>query len=496
MGQLIFSKDFNDIIEEKKYWKKMEDFPISIRNFVLDTSHSFLLNDLETGAKLCSNCYKKLENGICPSCHKNYQPFIQENSNYIINLFDKEYQCYYYVFDVVDYGILLYKIQEFTSYYNPLSLLPYRTSKFTVANVYQVLSDRIIDLMTNKEYSFDRIERLESQDFQNSSEEDANLFSTFFNLEDSFLYVANLDQLSQTDLYRYTSIEKVKDYIITNKFMLATLTYFPLHFPQFEYLVKMKLYDLACMCTSEFKKGHNFKECFGIDKKYYPLMKEMNITWDELLVLKKYPTLDSSILRFFSRDSWLITDLLKYVSLEQLKNYLDQQKLTSIFIADYHDYLDCCVKLGLNLKDKDILFPPHFIEQHNLLLMEKYIAEDPEMNQKIYNLSKILSFNIYEDQDYIIFPADSIYSLIDESSQMSNCVRTYGEKIATNQCQIYFMRYKNQKDKSLVTVEVRNGKVVQAKTRFNRDIDEKMRMFLQKWERQLLPIIVKEENDF
>ena len=145
--------------------------------------------------------------------------------------------------------------------------------------------------------------------------------------------------------------------------------------------------------------------------------------------------------------------------------------------------------MGLDLKDKCVIFPEHFTEEHNELTAEMLIATNQEININIQNLSSILSLNIYEDEQYVIFPANSIESLIDESSQMSNCVRTYCSRMSNNECQIYFMRYKNNINKSLVTIEVRDGKIVQARTKFNELPTDEMNKVLRKWEKQIISVV-------
>ena len=145
--------------------------------------------------------------------------------------------------------------------------------------------------------------------------------------------------------------------------------------------------------------------------------------------------------------------------------------------------------MKLNIKDHSILFPNNFIENHDKLTNEIIISKDPLTNKRIKNLSNILMLNKYEDDKYIIFPASSINSLIDESSQQSNCVRTYCDMVSNNECQIYFMRYKNNIKKSFVTIEVRNNKVVQAKTRFNEEVPEYIMNIIMKWEKTLIPLI-------
>ena len=61
--------------------------------------------------------------------------------------------------------------------------------------------------------------------------------------------------------------------------------------------------------------------------------------------------------------------------------------------------------------------------------------------------------------------------------------------VSNNECQIYFMRYKDSINKSFVTIEVRNNKVVQAKTKFNNDVPHEIMNIINKWEKTLIPII-------
>lgn len=58
----------------------------------------------------------------------------------------------------------------------------------------------------------------------------------------------------------------------------------------------------------------------------------------------------------------------------------------------------------------------------------------------IIKRGKELSINKYLNNKFIIFPALTVESLKDESKQQNNCVRTYAEKYANGNCDIYFMR--------------------------------------------------------
>ena len=94
--------------------------------------------------------------------------------------------------------------------------------------------------------------------------------------------------------------------------------------------------------------------------------------------------------------------------------------------------------------------------------------------------------NTFRTKKYIIFPAISMDSLIDESNQQNNCVKTYAENYANKECDIYFMRLANTQDQSLVTVEVRNNKVVQKRTKNNNMTNDSQNRFLDLWENTIL----------
>ena len=108
------------------------------------------------------------------------------------------------------------------------------------------------------------------------------------------------------------------------------------------------------------------------------------------------------------------------------------------------------------------------------------------INNAIIKRGKELSSNIYINSKFIILPAYSLNELQEESTQQNNCVRTYAEKYAAGQCDIYFMRNIKKQDKSLVTVEVKNNRVVQSRIKNNKDPNEKQIKFLEKWEQKVL----------
>ncbi len=493
--QVTFFSDFHGTYEKPlSYWKTMDEVPFKVKEYIQKILASRVLYYEEKKEFRCVKCLNPLdENGFCVHCRNTVLlPRSYEEKRCVCrpnDLFlDFPFSFAFYVFDVIEDVPFLYQIVAETTYVHPQFVTPFEVTKLSLAHVYQPYAEGIMDLLSEKEFSFSELKEELKSDFYDDL--------PFFSTEEvvSFLYPEGFEKIEKTPNYRYSHLTDLKESLEKENFSLATLTLFPLAFPQFEYLVKMGLSRLAMTNPSLVKDSSNFQDSFGVSKKYFPFMREQNITAQQLLALQSVPTTDVSLLSFVFDHLYEVNYLKSYVSIEKLRNYLEEGEERDIF--DYYDYISTAVDLGLDLTDSQILFPPDFLEAHNQVFLEKIVDHNPLINQNIQNLSQILSLNCYEDDQYVIFPADSVASLIDEGNQMHNCVRLYSERISRNQCQIYFLRKKDAKDRSLVTVEVRNGKVVQAKARFNRMIDSSTQLFLKRWQKEILPIMIEEDAPF
>ena len=77
-------------------------------------------------------------------------------------------------------------------------------------------------------------------------------------------------------------------------------------------------------------------------------------------------------------------------------------------------------------------------------------------------------------------------SLEDESTQQNHCVRNYAERYAQGECDIYFMREQKTPNKSLVTIEVRKGEIIQSRIKDNDLPNKSQKSFIKKWEANVL----------
>lgn len=124
-------------------------------------------------------------------------------------------------------------------------------------------------------------------------------------------------------------------------------------------------------------------------------------------------------------------------------------------------------------------YPRHLLTTHKIASRNynrlKQQFEEDKFNARI-NLDMERTFGDYK----FVYPK-CIQDIKDESVQMNNCVSSYIQKVIDGQCDILFLRYKDSLDKSLVTIEVRNNKIVQALQKYNNPLNAEQKEVVNKW---------------
>lgn len=137
--------------------------------------------------------------------------------------------------------------------------------------------------------------------------------------------------------------------------------------------------------------------------------------------------------------------------------------------SDFYDY----VKMSSKLSNKFEKYPRYFLSTHQITCRNynrlKEYFEEQDFAKRI---DKELEYKI---NDYKFIYPETTQDIKDEAVQQANCVASYIQKVIDGQCHIMFLRQQNktlpkeeQYNKSLVTLEIRDYKVVQARGKFNR----------------------------
>lgn len=424
----------------------------------------------------CTNCHILFEdnnikiNGTlkCPNCNNKFLVKSNKLRNYKFNdyigLLDK-YQEYYIIrgFEIVSY----YDGHEISNH-----ICEYQRDIYNEMfnDVYQIVNDNVVNYIGGSSI-------VHREEFNNNW----RYYHRYYYSGNSryIYYPYNIKKLLNNTPYQYSQL-----WILCKKMEYFDIAYLLREYnPCIELLIKLKLYNLA-LNPRTFAKGNTFKErFFGLTKDYLPFIQKYNLDVDELETLSIIKYKNIKIIRKLTDEIHNKRDLAEYIDLAKSIKLTDLNLKNS---HEYADYLSMCKKLKYDMKDKKILYPNNIKESHDKVLKLYELRKNKVVNNNIQKRYKGLVKNIYKTKKYIIFPAKDYISMIDESSQQNNCVKTYAEKYAAGKCDIYFMRLTSCANKSLVTVEVRNNKVYQKRTKNNEITTKEQDRFLNIWESKIL----------
>lgn len=291
------------------------------------------------------------------------------------------------------------------------------------------------------------------------------------------LYPYNLKSLLKGTKWQYSQIwEFAKHYEYFNvREVMHNYNY------DFEILVKNKLYNLALDSVDRFSSRLIHKDLYNVIQKHIKFCRRYDLNIDDINILANTNIEDYKFINKYAR--FIQGDLLNEINVYKAAQLTDLNKENAL---EYYDYIQMCKKLKYNLKDKKILYPKNIMEEHDKVLRIYDEVKNEIFNKAINDRYKEIIKNKYKNKKFVIFPVEEVNQLIDESSQQNNCVKTYAERIADGKCDIYFMRLINDTNKSLVTVEVRENKIVQKRTKNNNSTTEEQNKFLDMWERKIL----------
>ena len=331
------------------------------------------------------------------------------------------------------------------------------------------------------------------------------------------LYQRNLSDTLKDTPWAYSQLEAFSG--IASFSGVATFLSAYIKRPKIEHLIKMKLYRLvsgiiyggysySALQAINFN-GDNMRVILGIDRPYFPLLRELNPSIDQLHLIRQLLQADHK--PSTEQIKWFIAskisnadaakELLAHMSVHKLQRYVEQQfapedeaalkrvdyyKMNTL-ITDYHDYLCMCKELQYDVKNSFILFPRELKAAHDSVAKtlkdkrtaehEKAIAGSFDEWQKRYQ---------YQSKELMMIPPHSAKEIVDEGAALHHCVRLYVKNVAEKKSVILFVRSVDEPDKSLCTVEVKDGQVTQARGFDNKEPPAQITAFIEQWKQRVL----------
>ena len=148
------------------------------------------------------------------------------------------------------------------------------------------------------------------------------------------------------------------------------------------------------------------------------------------------------------------------------------------FIRTWGDTLQMQIQTRRKVYDK---YPDELDSMHRKLAFKSRMMKRSIDEEAFKAHSERLSALTKQDAYYIIRPPYNKDDMVDEATQQSNCLASYIDAYTEDKTDIFFLRASIEPEKSLVTVEVRDGRIRQAYAACNRRPGDDELKWLAEW---------------
>lgn len=128
-------------------------------------------------------------------------------------------------------------------------------------------------------------------------------------------------------------------------------------------------------------------------------------------------------------------------------------------------------------------YPRNFLTTHKIAT-RNYNRLKQEFDEKIFEEIKKTGKQMeYKNDDkYVMLYPNTTEEIKEEGVRQNHCVASYIQNVLDGYCHIMFLRLKETPEENLVTIEIKNNKVVQARGKYNRDCTKDENDFIKKFE--------------
>ncbi|MDR1728919.1 MAG: PcfJ domain-containing protein [Acidobacteriota bacterium] len=304
-------------------------------------------------------------------------------------------------------------------------------------------------------------------------------------------------------------------------FIFLRYLYHIMKYPAFEILVKSGFnVDWSIDNFSQLNSNAaNLRDIFGLNIREIREIRKQLFSGSSIAIYKefkeKWTPITLAMAEFFSGEldpkrGWVEMDPINSKKMDPInskwKNAYDFMELFAeltgfdpgkflawlyrdkMHIHDYLDYLNECLTLGLDIKNRDVVAPKHPMEAHRRTSMivaqqrareleaqrrQRLVSQDEQIAKAIRrNIPAVLVNGAFESGVYRATVARGNADLIAESMALGHCVGTgdYADAMSRGSSFIFFVRRRESPDAPFFTMELSpDFRILQLRGRFNCD---------------------------
>lgn len=194
----------------------------------------------------------------------------------------------------------------------------------------------------------------------------------------------------------------------------------------------------------------------------------------------------------------------RHTTTYKLLRYLHENlKDDGEMIGDYHDYLQMATGLGYDLDAEWVLYPKDLKARHSQLVEERRErdaeikkADDQRKDELFHEIVEERGWKYFEmeDENYFLRLPREVHEIRKEGNAMHHCVATYIDRMVAGDTCILFLRDKADPDTPYYTMEVKDGRVIQCRAKYNGAMTEEVEAFVEKFKKIKLKTIERKAS--
>lgn len=279
----------------------------------------------------------------------------------------------------------------------------------------------------------------------------------------------------------------------------------------FQHLVIGKIQNYVQHSAAVYWRGQDLRKILRMDFGEIKEFRDKDITLRELSIYQEYRKKGHRlnineleiVTHSYRSTIEAIEDISKVSHIKVAKylakqNFKDDKRIHSNSLTDYKDYIEDCIKAGLDIRKNAVLFPKDFYIEH---MRVNDLAEN-NVNKKTNNAIKkfIKSFfggkETYQNDKFLIRPALKSIEFYEESSKLGHCVKSYAKRVANKTTIIMFIRKLEDLETSYYTLELspETYEIVQCRGKSNCSTTQEINEFINEWHKNIVVKIEKQNK--
>lgn len=359
-----------------------------------------------------------------------------------------------------------------------------------------------------------------------------------FRCASAVLYTDNLPADLMDSVYQYSALKQYQE--MKGSEPIPIWRYMR-DYPENKFLemfVKAGLTNLVDTIVTQYNyelnpDGKTPMDILKLPKDYIPILREINGTIGELLLLRqcaadkvfpKSGTIREFYKRFGGNDEMMgavnghmnIRKFIRYMDKQRSilpkqsdqpcchmgmmshRHYTKEERIQQEYKdlgKDWLDYISWCTVLKYDMKDMYVILPPDFKKAHDRVMKEYEKYKDKQQRKRLIEIERMIKKVLSETEDSaaISLKTKKLMIVVPKSGEeikyegrtLHHCVGTYVERVARGETMILFVRKVDNPEEPYFTLEYANGRVVQCRGKNNCAMTKEVKAFAMAFERKM-----------